>query len=191
VTSTGSVERDERLRLFLALRLPEDVLDTVVAWQRLAIPAGRPVPRENLHVTLAFLGSRPRAELRGILECLRGCAGGSQPFELAVDGYRETRSVGMLTLDDPRGGAARLAACVHQGLEEQGVYRREQRPWLPHITVVRFHERPRLRPPLPQLDPFAPSDAAAFLSRLHPTGATYEVLESFALAHDKLGRLKE
>ena len=58
----------------------------------------------------------------------------------------------MLVLDDPSGGATALAADVQGRLEALGVYRREGRPWLPHVTVVRFRERPRLR-----LEP--PSDA--------------------------------
>jgi 2'-5' RNA ligase len=95
--------------------------------------------------------------------------------------YRETRSVGMLVLDDPTGEAARMARALHTLLEELGCYRREARPWLPHVTVLRFRERPRLAPPLPEIGPFAPSEAAAFLSRLHPSGARYEVLERCSL----------
>ena len=87
----------------------------------------------------------------------------------------------MLVLRDDSGRAAALAGEVQERLEELGVYRREARPWLPHVTVLRFRERPRLRPSLPQLEPFHPSDAAAYLSRLHPSGARYEVLQSFAL----------
>ena len=49
------------------------------------------------------------------------------------------------------------------------------------MTVVRFRERPRLDPPLPAMGTFVPSDAAAYLSRLHPTGARYEVLERVSL----------
>jgi 2'-5' RNA ligase len=87
----------------------------------------------------------------------------------------------MLVLADPSGEAARLAECVQRRLEDAGVYRREARPWLPHVTVLRFRERPRLDPPLPGLGPFAPSGASALLSRLHPSGARYEVLESCSL----------
>jgi 2'-5' RNA ligase len=87
----------------------------------------------------------------------------------------------MLVLDDPAGEATRLAEGLHGRLEELGVYEREKRPWLPHVTVLRFRERPKLAPPLPEIDPFAPSGAAAFLSRLHPSGARYEVLESCSL----------
>ena len=58
------------------------------------------------------------------------------------------------------------------------VYERERRRWLPHVTVLRFRRRPGLRPALPELAPFVPSDAAAYLSRLRPGGAQYEVLEA-------------
>jgi 2'-5' RNA ligase len=136
---------------------------------------------EAFHVTLAFLGWQPRSGLDGILDVLRREAAATTGFTLEPVRYRETRSVGMLVLDDPSGEATRLAERLHADLEELGVYRREARPWLPHVTVLRFRERPRLSPPVPDVEPFAPSAAAAFLSRLHPSGARYEVLESCSL----------
>jgi 2'-5' RNA ligase len=172
---------DERLRLFLALRLPSPVLDAVDAWAAAELRGGRIVPREHLHVTLAFLGSRPAGELEEIVAALRAAAASARPIELEILRWRETRSVGMLVLADSNGAAGALASDLHDRLESLGVYRREPRPWLPHVTVLRFRERPRLVPALPELDPFGPSDAAAFLSRLHPSGARYEVLESSAL----------
>ena len=87
----------------------------------------------------------------------------------------------MLVLHDAEGEAARLAGRLHRLLEELGVYRPEQRPWLAHLTALRFRERPRLDPPLPETGTFVPSGAAAYLSRLHPTGARYEVLERVSL----------
>lgn len=175
------MEASDRLRLFLALRLPDDARDRIAAWAQRELRGGRIVPPEHLHATLAFLGSRPAGELPAIAGALREAARRAAPIELAPGRYRETRSVGMLVLADAGGASGALAVDVHDRLEELGVYHREARPWLPHVTVLRFRERPRLRPPLPHLEPFAPSDAAAFLSRLHPTGARYEVLESFAL----------
>ncbi len=180
----GSVGGDERLRLFLALRLPEDVVEALAGWQSRELGGGeraaRLVPRDNLHVTLAFLGSRPAGELPAILDVLGRAAADAKPARLDVTGYRETRSVGMLTLADEAGSGAALAACLHDGLERLGVYRREARQWLPHVTVLRFRERPRLRPEAPPLG-WVSSDAAAFLSRLHPSGARYEVHDSFRL----------
>jgi len=179
---TGRVVGGERLRLFLALRLPDDVLGHLADWaEEHAREAGRLVRREDLHVTLAFLGARPAGELDGIVAALRDAAVRADPIELEPTGWRETRSVGMVRLDDRGGAATRLAGDVHDRLEALGVYRREARPWLAHITVVRFRQRPRLRPPLPELGPFAPSDASVYLSRLHPSGARYEVLASTPL----------
>jgi hypothetical protein len=57
----------------------------------------------------------------------------------------------------------------------------EKRPWLAHVTVVRFKERPRLKPPLSGLGEISPSDAAAYHSVLRSGGAQYFVVESFAL----------
>jgi 2'-5' RNA ligase len=181
MTGAGSVAGDERLRLFLALRLPEDVLDPIERWQRTQLRNVRVVPREHLHLTLAFLGHRPSGELPAIVDALRDASKGAKEIRLTLLRYRETRSVGMLVLDDQGGGATALARDIQERLERLGVYRRESRPWLPHVTVARWRERPRLRPELPPLGTFVPSDAAAYLSRLHPGGARYEVVESVAL----------
>ena len=180
MTAAGSFDVDERIRLFCALRLPDPTLDTLVAWQRevLDVPGIRPVARANLHVTLAFLGHRVASELEGILGALREVAARAEPARLTVRSYRENRTVGMLALDDEGGRAAALAANLQLRLQALGVYEPERRKWLPHVTVVRFRERPRLHPALPALEPFVPSDAAAYLSRLRPGGAQYEVLES-------------
>ena len=166
----ASVDGRERARLFCALRLPEETLDTLSDWQADHIDRGRPVPRDHLHITLAFLGHRPVAELEPICRELREAAAAAGPMRLLPERYRETRSVGMLALSDLQGRLERL-----------GVYERERRPWLPHITVVRFRERPGLRPPLPPLGEVSPSDAAAYHSVLRSGGAQYVVLESFAL----------
>jgi len=182
VSSPATVTGDERLRLFLALRLPDDVRDRLADWAEEHVhEAGRLVRPENLHITLAFLGSRPAGELDAIVGALRDAAVRTGAIELEPVGWRETPSVGMVRLADAGGAAARLAGDLHDRLEALGVYRREARPWLAHVTVVRSRQRPRLRPPLPELGSFAPSDASVYLSRLHPSGARYEVLASTPL----------
>ena len=172
----ATVESDDRIRLFVALEIPDDVVVELVRWGKRHLGRGRPV--ESFHVTLAFLGTQPRAEVAAITAILSREAAATERFELEPLRYRETRSVGMLVLADPSGTATSLANRVQRGLEGLGVYERERRPWLPHVSVLRFRERPRLDPPLPEIGPFAPSGAAALLSRLHSSGARYEVLES-------------
>jgi RNA 2',3'-cyclic 3'-phosphodiesterase len=184
MTSTGTVAGSERLRLFLALRLPGDALDDIETWQAAELQGElRVVPREQLHITLAFLGHRPAGELPGVAHALRAAAGLGGDYRLRPARYRETRSVGMVVLDDVGGAATALADDLQARLEELGVYRRENRPWLPHVTVARFRARPRLRlePPTLRTDVLIPSDAAAYLSRPSPAGARYEVLTTAAL----------
>ena len=180
-SSSDRVRNDERLRLFLALRLPDDILGEIERWQTDRLRNVRVVPREHLHVTLAFLGHRSVGELESIVGALRDAAAGAGEIRLTPARYRETRSVGMLVLEDDGGRAALLAGDVQERLERVDIYRREGRPWLPHLTVARWRERPRLRLESPPVGTFVPSDAAAYLSRLHPGGARYEVLESVAL----------
>jgi 2'-5' RNA ligase len=180
----ASVEGRERIRLFCALRLPDETMERLVSWQRQAFAGVRDVrvlSPAHLHVTLAFLGHRPVDEVEAIAGALREAAAGTERPALSVERYRETRSVGMLALADEAGRAGALALDLHERLEVLGVYERERREWLPHVTVLRFRRRPRLDPPLPELERFAPSDAAVYLSRLRSSGAQYEVLESVAL----------
>jgi 2'-5' RNA ligase len=173
------------VRLFYALRLPDETVARLVDWQRTAFAAAsecRVVVPENLHVTVAFLGSRPAEELPSLLAALpETSAAVAGELELTVSRYRETRSVGMLVFDDLEGRVAALAERVHARLEELRAYRREARAWLPHVTVVRFRRAPRLRPSLPDLGPVNPSDLALYHSVLRPTGAQYHVLDSVAL----------
>lgn len=180
MSPAGTVEGDERLRLFLGLRLPGIVLDRLERWQDAHL-SGRVVNRANLHITLAFLGSRPASDVPGIASALAEAARGTGRMELSARRYRETRSVGMVVLEEGTGEGARLAKRVFDGLERLGVYEREKRPWLPHVTVLRFRSAPKLEPPVPDLGTFEPSDAAVYMSSLRSSGAQYDVLEHVAL----------
>ena len=175
MTRPARVAGDEYVRLFCGLRLPDDAADTIVAWQA-RLSGGRIVPRENLHFTLAFLGRQPRARIGEVVETLRGSCAETEPPVFEVERYRETQSVGMLVFSRDE-GAEQLAL----GLQRDLLGRAERDSWLPHVTALRYRERPRLRPPLPDLGRVVTSEAAAFLSVLRPSGAEYVVLESVQL----------
>ena len=112
----------DRIRLFCAFQLPPATVDELEAWQRehlyggAGVP-GRIVPPGNLHVTLAFLGSRPANELPAIAGALAEVAGGaSEPVQLRPVGYRETRSVGMILCEDVTGAGTGFAAALQERL---------------------------------------------------------------------------
>ena len=176
MTRPARVGGDENVRLFCGLRLPDDAADAIVEWQHAYLERGRIVPRENLHFTLAFLGRQPRSRIEEVVATLRRRTAATAPPSFEVERYRETASVGMLVFsrDD---GVEQLAL----GLQRDLLGRAERDTWLPHVTVLRFRERPRLAPPLPELEPVVTSEAAAYLSVLRPTGAEYVVLESVHL----------
>jgi 2'-5' RNA ligase len=45
------------MRVFVAIDLPDEVRRELETLQN-ALPVGRPVPAENLHLTLSFLGDQ-------------------------------------------------------------------------------------------------------------------------------------
>lgn len=174
----------ERLRLFVALPLPDDARARLAEWQLASlVPLGsaRLVAPANLHLTLAFLGARPAADVQPVRSELREAARDAVRPRLRALRYRETRSVGMVVLDDDGGHASRLALDVAGRLEGAGLYRPERRPWLPHVTVLRFRLRPGLRPDPPDLGEVSPSEVALYHSVLRRTGAQYEIRESVPL----------
>jgi 2'-5' RNA ligase len=189
VSATASVEGRDRLRLFCALTLPTGVRDALDDWQHGSLRSeGRFVQPPNLHITLAFLGHRPKTDVEPVGETLRGAVRSvDRPIVLTPSRYRETRSVAMLVFADEEGRAERLAVALHERLERLGVYEREARRWLPHVTVVRFRTRPRLHPPLPDIPSFSPSEAAVYHSLLGPGGARYELLETVPLGSSDMG----
>jgi 2'-5' RNA ligase len=158
----------------------------LVAWQREQLlpgarPGGRLVPPANLHVTLAFLGSRPAAEVPAISASLVEAAGSGEQIQLRPVAYRETGRVGMIVYEDVGGAAGRVRAGLVERLEAIGAYRREARPWLPHVTVRRLGEREGQFPPVTNIRSISVVRAALYASALRPAGAQYDVLETVPL----------
>jgi 2'-5' RNA ligase len=87
----------------------------------------------------------------------------------------------MIVCEDVGGFGTALASELSARLERLGVYRPERRPWLPHVTVARFRERPRLAPSPPELGEIGVVRAALYSSSLRPGGALYHALETVAL----------
>lgn len=179
----GSVAGDDRIRLFCGLQPSDDAVACLAAWQAEHLPpgAGRIVPPEHLHLTLAFLGHRPAGEAAAIGAELRAAAAAARPVDLRPLRYRETRTVGMVVYDDLDGAATALADDVQARLERLGVFRREGRRWLPHVTVLRFRAPAGLRLDAPNTCSIHDVRAALYRSLLGPAGARYQVLETAAL----------
>ena len=83
-----------------------------------------------------------------------------------------------LELEDVGGRGAALQAAVAAALGEP-----VERPFWPHVTLLRVRKgrRPEAPSPPGDLDPFAPTDLALYRSHTGPEGARYEALERRAL----------
>ena len=114
MTPAGSVGSDERLRLFLALQLPPATIDVLVLWQAAHLRGGRIVPREHLHITLAFLGSRPAVELAWIVDALRVAVGTTGPMAFAPTASRVASRSSASTAPS-RGPGFRTSPCSASG----------------------------------------------------------------------------
>jgi len=127
-------------RLFFALVPESSVAERIAAATRAAVTAsrGRPVPRENLHLTVAFLGNldADRAARARQAEIAR-----LAPFDLTFGKLGYWRRGRILWLEPVSVPAAltRLAGSLWSSLAELG-FERESRPFRPHMTLARDAE---------------------------------------------------
>jgi 2'-5' RNA ligase len=184
MSSAATVAGDARMRVFVGYPAPAEVREGLARWSEEAlagVPGARIVPETNLHVTVAFLGWIEASAVAAVESAVREASVGRSRPRFATERFRATRSVGMIALRDLDGVGTALALEVQERLEALGVYAREKRAWLPHVTVARWKERPpRVRTYVPVME-IVPSEIAVYLSVLRAGGAQYEVLDSAAL----------
>ena len=187
----------ERLRLFVALDLPQHVREALAAWRSEVvrrIPELRSVAHDALHVTLCFLGSQPAGEEKEIAAACETALGGARSPQLGLDLglWLPPRRPGVLAirLDDSSGALIHIQRRVASALFDGGWYRPEKHPFLPHVTVARVPARGRVRViELPEVSPlrFAASAVTLYRSRLQRAGARYEPLASVLLSRREPG----
>jgi 2'-5' RNA ligase len=186
-------------RLFVALDLPETVREQLAAWQATALTDSslRAMRPQALHVTLCFLAHRSVEAIPRIEAVLRSLS--PRPVELAFD--PEPSPVpkgrpGLYALAAESEAARELQAELSEKLSSERLYKPDDRPFWPHVTVARVRSeraapergerrgkgRPRRVKKVPTslpkglLKPFGAVRVALYLSNLKPQGAEYERL---------------
>ncbi len=152
---TTDDDSPRRLRLFVALWPGEGVRRAVRAASHAAVEAsgGRPVPRDNYHLTLVFLGDQPR---EGLPSIQRAMAAVEPPAGLLrLDCFGTFGKAGVLWLG-PRHTPQSLTRCVRElrrALRTEGVeWRRGTERFRAHMTLARrIRSEPSVTMPNPVL----------------------------------------
>jgi 2'-5' RNA ligase len=179
------------MRLFVALNLPPAERDRIHRAARPLRESGWPVRwvgRDQLHVTLKFLGVVPDEREAEIARAVEAAAAAVGPFEFGVGGvgaFPSLRRPRVLWLGvEPAPEMEALWREIEQRFERLG-FAREGRPFRPHVTLGRVNRAPgaaarpeRLARAAERVDYRARIRVETLdlmESRLRPTGAEYEV----------------
>jgi 2'-5' RNA ligase len=131
------------MRLFIATEIDEPLRDKLVVIQtRLLEPGVKLVERQNLHVTLKFLGEVSDEQVLAVREALRNVK--MAPFEVEIGGLGTFPPGGRrisIVWVDCRGPLAELAAKVVEALKPLG-FQADERGFSSHLTLARVKQKP-------------------------------------------------
>jgi 2'-5' RNA ligase len=134
-----------RLRTFIAVDLGTAIRDRCVALQETLACTGTAVKwvePENLHVTILFLGEVDERTVPDVCRAVAVCCGRHEGFTLGVEKLgcfgnpRRPRTV-WVGVGEGHDALIALHDALEAALMELGCYRREDRPYTPHITLGR------------------------------------------------------
>jgi len=175
------------IRLFVALALPETVVQGLLLIQS-GVPGARWMNREQLHLTLRFIGEVDGRDANAIDEALS---------TISVPRFAlELKGVGEFGGKNPRalwaGVAAnesliRLQRKIESALQRLGLPA-EERKFTPHVTLARLRATPAGRVmdyladhALYSSGPFEAAEFVLFSSQMTPNGSIYVAERNYAL----------
>lgn len=176
-------------RIFIAINLPENLKDKLIAYQAKwpDLPA-RWTEKENLHITLVFLGSLTDSEIPEVLNKVEQVAQKHDSFSINLN---------QICYGPPKKMPPRMVWATGPVSEElnrlcgdlQSLLGAEKRPYSLHITLgrIRSWDFKRINPeerPIIKEDialNFVVNSIEVMESRLKPTGAEYTILNSWQL----------
>ena len=175
-------------RAFVAVRLPDEVLDAVDAVVPVLEGGARYTTRDQRHLTLQFLGDR--ADVDAVATALDAIAVARGVVQLGGGGaFPSARRARVLWVGVADGGAflTQLAAAVGVLLEPLG-HEPEVRPYNAHVTVARWKSPTDARPAIASIGdgavgaPFPVGEIVLYESQLRRDGARYTPLAVIPLA---------
>jgi 2'-5' RNA ligase len=186
----------EKIRTFIAVRLPEDIRHRVAELSGRLKESGADVkwvPEENLHITIKFIGAVEPVRLSALAAAVGKAAEGVAPFSVSIGGAGAfpkiiRPSVVWVGVTSGAEELAALAGRVESFAEEAG-FPREERKFSPHITVGRVKTPAGMQKLSASLEQFKFVEAGSFTigtvsvmkSQLTPPGPVYSVMAEYEL----------
>jgi 2'-5' RNA ligase len=176
------------MRLFTALALPDEIARPLLLMQA-GVPGARWQKREQLHLTLRFIGEVDGAEANAIDDALAAITAPSFTLELKGVG-----SFGSRIPRDLWAGTAPNEALVHLNRKIESALQRiglepEPRKFTPHVTLARLKSSPRgavmdylTDHALYASAPFPVTAFSLYSSKLTSDGSIYRVEKEYGLA---------
>lgn len=181
-----------RLRTFIALDVGRSVRDHAVLLQRQLTkihPDVNWVAPDNLHITLLFLGELSDTEIHTVCRSTARASKKRAPFPISiaeVGAFPNLRRPKILWVGVQEGAerVRELFTDIETLLFEQGLYRKEERQYHPHMTLGRIrHEQAgqALAPELQKLGDWKAGDSeitrvTIYASELRREGPEYSVI---------------
>lgn len=174
-------------RLFVALALPDEVADGLLALQG-GIPGARWSTREQLHLTLRFIGEvdgRDAAAIDDVLATIRVPRFSLELKGVGEFGGRNPRALWAGVRDDT--ALTHLQRKVESAVQRVGL-QPEERKFSPHVSLARLRGSPRERVitflsshALYASGPFEVNAFLLYSSTLTPGGSLYRAERAYKL----------
>lgn len=181
-----------RVRTFVAVELPAAVRARLAALRQSLAEAGGDVnwvEQTNLHVTLHFLGEVDERDVPGVCAAVRDACSGVPPFPARVEGLgsfggpRRPRTL-WVGLGAGSEELQALHAAIETALIDLGCYRREERKFVPHVTLGRVRDVEGVEDLMAEVErrkgfdagEFAVASVSVLSSDLRADGPTYAVM---------------
>lgn len=187
----------EKPRLFIALDIPDIAVDKVIEFQKIFKRAGiqaRWVARENIHLTLKFLGETDSEIISAITEIIEYSIKDFEPFELSISNAgifpdMTKPSIVWAGLTGETELVMKLSRIIDRSLLERYEIKIETKYFKPHITIARIKTKTnqmKLTGVIEDISviapfPFIAETVTLYKSTLTRDGAKYTALKSFKL----------
>lgn len=190
----------KKKRVFIAINLPEKIKDELLRYQKEIdsfFEDFKPIrwtKRENLHITLEFLGYLKEEEILKVKEVLRKLLENFSAFnakliEICYGPKKEKIPRMVWVIGERKKEISNLKEKLDKELEKSINFKPEKREFIPHITLGRIRkwqfkaipldERPEIKKEI-NLE-FKVNSVDLMESKLAPQGAKYTILSSFSI----------